>query len=393
MTCRYVGPNYALANLVFIVPSANCFCRPGKKDCSTRSANPNPGYSMWAGVNSFFLYTLSESDQAEILKNLQALGVRLVRIFVSDIDVGAKGSSSVGSVDVEPSRVGVFNDAILTQIDNLMYRAYQHNIKLNIVFHDRYKVDCTWGCDAYSKQWGAYTRNQNGVTHDVSKWYSSSRFAKQYDQRMLHIIDHVNPHFGKAWKHLPDAIFGFGIQNEGQAHSPIGDPNWICARAKALKPHLSPGINVITGGGGDVGDSTLPNHFACPSIDIVAVHSYDAAAWSGAAFIRAVETAIHAKKRLFVEEFGAQDFEGGRAGSLASQIRQIVDAGVPFIPWQLMKPGTTDFEFYTNTEETWSAFVDGVGLAKSAKNGWFSWPEFGIAAQSPEVEFANQDSL
>ena len=71
------------------------------------------------------------------------------------------------------------------------------------------------------------------------------------DKRFAHILDHQNPFFNdRPWSSLSEAILGFDIQNEGQARSPnrvIANRDWICSRAKLVKPKLSAGILVMTG--------------------------------------------------------------------------------------------------------------------------------------------------
>lgn len=94
-------------------------------------------------------------------------------------------------------------------------------------------------------------------------WYNDAGAAADMDNRIAHIVNHKNPNFGnRAWKNIPEAILGFDIQNEGQAHMPndeIPNPNWICDRATNLKQlQLDANILVLTGGGADVSDSTIP---------------------------------------------------------------------------------------------------------------------------------------
>ncbi|KXS19082.1 glycoside hydrolase family 5 protein [Gonapodya prolifera JEL478] len=366
-------------------------CRPNADGCSSNQvgtpppAAPPPGSSppavpprsgspIWSGANSYFLWALSSADQDEILSSFIAAGVKVVRIFITGIAAGAKGSSAVEVNQLESTTVGVYDDKVLQLVDDLMVKTFNSGIKLNIVFHDRYMIDCTWGCDAYAYQWGAYTTYQNGATHDVSAWYQNANFASEYENRMLHIVNHVNPTLGRAWKDLPEAIFGFGIQNEGQAHSPIGDPNWVCNRATFIKANLAPGINVLTGGGADVPDSILSQHISCPAIDVISVHSYDSGAWSRSDYLQLFQQIVAGGKRAIVEEFGASG--SGKASSLAAQISQITNSwGVPSFAWQVMKPSNpNDYEFFTDQGDVWSAFTSAIADA-SGKPGTFSWPE------------------
>lgn len=54
----------------------------------------------WAGVSSFFLHTLTQADQLEIIAALKSANVKVIRIFISQVNAGSKGSSAVNVNDL-----------------------------------------------------------------------------------------------------------------------------------------------------------------------------------------------------------------------------------------------------------------------------------------------------
>jgi mannan endo-1,4-beta-mannosidase len=170
---------------------------------------------------------------------------------------------------------------------------------------------------------------------------------------------------------IPEAILAFDIQNEG--HMNTVNPSWICDRATALRPRLSGnGILIGTGGGTDVGDSVIDQHFACGAIDVVGVHSYDAGAWASR-LGGIVSKARASGKRIIVEEFGQQG--GDRASSLARQIADIRSFGVPWMVWQVTKPNLPDdFEVWATDGAAWPV-LSSNGQQSLSAGGAFAWPE------------------
>jgi len=83
---------------------------------------------------------LGLTDRQEHLAALSAANVDVLRIFIVHIDDRAKDSSAQYTPDLEEWSVGDYQDGILDKIDVFMQQAYQHGIKLNLVFHDRYSL-------------------------------------------------------------------------------------------------------------------------------------------------------------------------------------------------------------------------------------------------------------
>ena len=141
-----------------------------------------------------------------------------------------------------------------------------------------------------------------------------------FHHRCVRLMDY------RAWKDLPEAILALDIQNEGQGHMQVVNPNWVCTRATNLcKIVTDRRILIGTGGGVEVQDSIIPKHFACPDIDIVDLHSYDVSLWGPLA--DAVKKAKASGKRIIFEEFGAEG--AGRADKLRDQNDVFTKLGLP----------------------------------------------------------------
>ena len=274
----------------------------------------------------------------QVLDNMRDAGFKSVRVFIANQWDNQKGGRNYRGFDVE-NPVGVWNDEVLNRIDNLMLHAHRRGLKLVIALHDRYSLGC-WMEDAYVAKYRLPTTKNCGAgtatvsaENDLAGFYTSAQAAADMDRRFAHILDHLNPNFGsRPWSAIPEAILGFDIQNEGQAHQrAIHNRNWICDRARALKPKLAPGILLMTGGGAKFDDSSIVEHFACPAIDVVSVHSYDGDFAQRLPGV--VSTARQYGKRVFVEEFGASG--SNKASSLRSQIQAIQSLGVPWMVWQV----------------------------------------------------------
>ncbi|EFJ52864.1 hypothetical protein VOLCADRAFT_86264 [Volvox carteri f. nagariensis] len=334
----------------------------------------------FGGANSYYLYTFRTADQIQVLDAMQAAGFRTLRISIAAQGENQTGSNNYGVPDVEHP-VGMYDDRILTMIDDLITRAFQRGIKLIITLHDRYSLGC-WGNNAYVDKYNIPTTNACGYggveDNDLNAFYNNANAAADMDRRFTHIISHRHPGFSnRPWSAIPEAILGFDIQNEGQAHQRNGNipnPNWICERAKKLKPQLSSGMLVLTGAGADVWDSVLSQHFACSSIDVVCVHSYMADDWSSK-LPPVIQAAKQDGKRIIVEGFGATGW-GSKAAGLQKQIDVFQNLGVPWMVWQVVKPNNYDnYEVFTDDTDSWSV-LSSAARAAPGLGGAFVWPEF-----------------
>jgi len=234
--------------------------------------------STWAGANAFFLHTLPPRDRDRVLDAIQDAGFRVVRIFLQAHTAGLKNSTNLASPDVEPRAVGAYDPAQLLLVDGLMVACAARGLKLNIALHNRYSLGC-WRADAYADKY-RLPRAKDLLCNppqqsDAAPFYASAAAAREIDRRFAFVLSHRNALMSNtAWSQLHEVVFGFDVQNESQAYLPDGvaEPSWVCGRARALRAAaLHPKILVLTGGGALVADSSIPEHFACPWIDVVAL--------------------------------------------------------------------------------------------------------------------------
>ncbi|KAJ3242921.1 hypothetical protein HDU78_001058 [Chytriomyces hyalinus] len=314
---------------------------------------------LYAGVNCYFIYSLTQGTQIEILSALQQAGVKTVRIFLTSFNSGGKGTDAVGSSDLELYTPGNYDDSILGQVDALMPLLVQYGIRLSIAMHDRWNLDSTWGiCDAYCSTYC------NGGSN-LAGFYNSEAAQNSFDARLAHIVNHVNPRMGsRAWKDIPEAIFAFDIQNEGQGNSNILNADWWCGRATALRRVMGDSRVLIgTGGGQDFYPSLLTQNFECGALDIVAMHTYNNDInYVTSNLQNAASLANTYNKRIEFQEFGATG--GGKSGWIGQVASLSNSLGIAWLPWEVSKPGIwNDYEFWTDDTATWSALTQNARVA------------------------------
>lgn len=303
----------------------------------------------------------------------------VLRIFIVGVDVGAKGSSSQGLPELEPITVGTYNDAVLTQIDTLMAEAQQYGVKLLIALHDRYSLGC-WRRDAYVSKYNLtedVSPNCNTTLNQPRAFYTDDNAQADFDRRIAHILTHPNPNFGnRAWGEISEAVFGFQPENEAQGHMNNPDWGWACRRAATMRNYISNGILIVTGGGVDFTTSLVDDNFNCASIDIVSIHDYSSSSTQfSSGLATAKSKAIATGKRVIMEEFGSTGSDQQKASVIGPLIEAIAGSGVPWLPWDFVKPGShnNDYEFWTGGA-TWST-VACHGKQALTLPGAFSWPE------------------
>ena len=99
---------------------------------STLPVHSAPPKHNWGGCDSYFLYAMSEPDRIAHLSAMHDAGMKVVRIFVTGVGKGSKGSSATDVPDLEPETVGVYDDTILEKIDQLLYEAVSYGVKLDM---------------------------------------------------------------------------------------------------------------------------------------------------------------------------------------------------------------------------------------------------------------------
>uniref|UniRef100_A0A8H7TQ56 mannan endo-1,4-beta-mannosidase n=1 Tax=Bionectria ochroleuca TaxID=29856 RepID=A0A8H7TQ56_BIOOC len=312
------------------------------------------------------------ADRLEVLDAIQAANLKVLRLFISETFSNFKNTGSIYMPDVEPQTVGVWDDTQLEAIDQLMVEAHDRNIKLTIALHDRYQLGC-WGNDAYVDKYhlpAVDCSTGKASDNNVEFWYSDKNCISDFENRIRHILEHRNARItgSPAWKDLSSHIFSFNIQNEGQGHlngNIAPHPSWWCDRAKFMRNIMG------QRGGNEFPNSDIPENWACAALDLVNIHSYSGVAEFRSKGPAALQRALNANKLMLFEEFGASG--SGKANEIAQHIAVFNDLRVPWLPWQISKPGNgqADFEFWTN-EETYGVVRDGSNAAAglNAAQGW-----------------------
>ncbi|KAI8844340.1 glycoside hydrolase superfamily [Chytriomyces cf. hyalinus JEL632] len=325
---------------------------------------PSTMPSMWAGVNFYFLHALPITEQEIILSELNKANIKAIRIFITKFWVGGKSTNSVGCNDLENDTVGQYDDSILKQIDALMVLCVKYNIRLLIAMHDRWSLDATWTiCDAYCQAYKAADGSLNA-------FYANPTAESQFDKRLAYIASHRNSLMGnRAWKDIPEAIYAFEIENEGQGRSGANEVhqysnrNWWCRRATALRRAIGTSqILISTGGAQDFENAMMIESFSCAALDVIALHSYSQDLnYMMNKLTEAQAMGQQNNKIIIFEEFGATTIAGkvniiNTIGDFCNKKK------IPWLPWQVSSVSKQDdFEFWADQTSVWSA------LAKNAQ--------------------------
>jgi mannan endo-1,4-beta-mannosidase len=320
---------------------------------------------IWAGANSYFLHTFQDADRNLVLDAMHAAKLEVVRIFVSDVYANNKGTGCNAVNDVEVGTPGQWDDTVLKRIDQLMVEVHSRGMKLILTLHDRWMLG-HWGSDVYVSKYKLQG-------DDIYGFYANAAAAADMDRRFAHMLTHRNPHFGnRTWGELDEAVFSIGIENESQGAVSKLNFKWVCDRARALRRYiLKPSILVSSGGGREIGTSLHPDLLNCDELDILGVHYYGA---SDSDVLQQVGAAVAAnKKRIYVEEFGS--LGANKAADLRRQIQTVKSMGVPWMFWQVSKPGkgSGDYEVWTD-EPAWQAIKGEAAMPTQQAQ---AWPELG----------------
>lgn len=256
------------------------------------------------------------------------------------------------------------------------------DIKLTIAIHDRYQLGC-WGNDTYVSKYNLPALDCNfakASDNDVVSWYADAGPVADFDNRIRHVLEHSNAlvEGSPQWKDMSDHIFSFNIQNEGQGHlndniAPV--PDWWCDRATFTRTIMGDSkVMISTGGGNEFPNSDIPENWSCEALDIVDIHSYSGVEEFSSKGPIALEHALAAKKLMMFEEFGATG--ENKSKEVGDHIAVFNNLRVPWMPWQISKPGNgeKDFEFWTD-EPTYEVVKEGSEAAASlvAAQEWPEW--------------------
>ncbi|GAA5992473.1 hypothetical protein JCM11641_000833 [Rhodosporidiobolus odoratus] len=361
------GVSTQLANSTSSYSPAAAVSSPSSS--SSYTSNPGPSVSgAWKGVSSYYLFALSDSDRVAVLDAIKGGGFKVVRIFVASVEGNNKGSGNAGVRDLEAGGVGTYDDTILEKIDQLMVECQARGLKLLIALSDRYALGY-WSTDSYALKLNIATSGSSGAQKiaNAAPFYMSTECHGWFDARLKHIMTHKNDQMGgKSWAELEEVIYAVEPQNEPQGHMPMASSTWACQRASYLKSLLpsNSAIKISSGGGittsASLGDWALD----CDAFDVVSVHDYGTNAWNTAGTLASAQ-AKYPGKEIVMGEWGAAG--ANKAATISSFVSAFAAKSIPWMYWQITKPGAgaDDFEVWTN-EAAWKALTGQQQFAYSS---------------------------
>lgn len=362
-----------------------------EKFTCTRAVAPQ-GATAWGGANTWFLYAQRSADRLAILDAMQSANLRVARVFVRAVQYNAYGQIDYvpnlqvnTNMDVET--INGYDDAVLARIDQLMVEARQRGIKLILSLHDRWYLGSWEGDDIYTQLYGV--RDGSQALHDYYDARAGVEMMQRLDARLAHVLTHRNPLLGnRTWGEMSDVVFSVEAENEAMAGVAGVDDGfagaWQCARAKAMRPFVSNGVLISTGGVKDAYNSAYSSFFDCPEIDVIGIHNYGKGDDVPAQLQKVLTLARSKDKRVVMQEFSCDpDVDGAPDGLSDAQKRQwratcneneiirYEQLGLPWMIWSVVTPSDTLREVDAG-DASWPV------LSRHATNPprlGFSWPE------------------
>jgi len=332
------------------------------------------GYASFAGANLYYAAGLYQNDQQYLFSNLQAAGVKVLRVWLDgQTSATTKGTNIISFPDLEPKQIGVFDDTVLNLLDGVMINAHSYGIKLLVSMHS---FNALQAGDVYGQRWG------------TGYFYQKADAQAAFDNRLRHVLNHVNQKLGKPWKELNDYIFAFEAENEamiGKGQQYIQDHQyWQCDRAQTIKTELNgnTGILVTTGGESWVQESIQPDWLTCPYLDVIAVHGYGTGDFDTSYLKSYIQPALNAGKKLLFQEWGACYFDTSnndcpngspldpstRNNNIINWGNSISAAGFPWMYWEILpnRDPHYGYDFEIGIDGAyWNAFVTTAKAAAS----------------------------
>ncbi|KAF2993031.1 hypothetical protein E8E13_000043 [Curvularia kusanoi] len=307
---------------------------------SLASFNTILAAKSFSASNLYYAAGLKESQQVTLLEGLHSAGVKVLRVWLDGQSEITKGTP----IDPFPALQGMsplaWDDTVLDRLDKFMVKAHGYGIKLLISIHSYNALE--GNKDFYGKWYG------------TGDFYTNPDAIKLFQDRIAHVLAHVNPATGKTWAQSSDYIFAFEAQNE--AMHPQGNPTalatWQCTMASLLKSGLggSDSILVTTGGGAYLANSLLDSYFTCAALDILAIHAYGVGDFATSELNKYVSRVQATGKKLIMQEWGScytdaanNNCNGGspisasaRDANIKKWAGQIDAAGIPWFFWQIL---------------------------------------------------------
>ncbi|MTD13746.1 hypothetical protein GIS00_07290 [Nakamurella sp. YIM 132087] len=207
----------------------------------------------------------SRTDDA--LNSAVRTGATVVRSHTLGMSVGC-------AVCIEPRR-GVFDDTAFRSADYAIYRAGKLGLKLMIPLVDQWR----WyhgGISTFTG-WRGYTNNpdvsRNASNNQAQRaseahFYTDPNVIADFRQYVRHILEHVNPYTGLAYKDDP-TIMAWETGNEIWT----ANPDWTQQLASFIK-HTVGAKQLVADGTAATGMSVSNAAIDAPDVDIVGGHFY-----------------------------------------------------------------------------------------------------------------------
>lgn len=337
--------------------------------------------NSFAGSNLFYAAGLYEDDRTTLLEGLQSAGMKVLRVWLDGQSETQKGTNINPFPDLEPNYIcdgdaSCYNDTVLERLDDFMLAANSYGIKLLI---DMHSFNALAAGDVYGQEYG------------TGYFYTESAATSAFDQRLIHIVNHVHTTLGQPWKELSEYIFGFEAENEamiGKGQTFIQDnQQWQCDRANTIKGQLgdNSGILVLTGGESWMAESVQPDFLTCEYLDVISIHAYGTGDLETSAIQTYVQQAQSAGKMLLMEEWGACYFDTSNndcpsGDALSSDQRNaninqfasaITAAGLPWLYWEVIPNADphwgSDYEIGLSGDPSWSTLQQAAQAASNAQ--------------------------
>ena len=387
----YVSANAGQAGAPLVAGWATTIQDWEKFGCSAASRTKHA--AVWGAANAWFLYDQRKADRLAILDAMQAAHLRVARVFVREIRYTTPWNliDYVPNLDVSTNgdveTTAGYDDTVLARIDQLMLEAGQRGIKLILSLHDRWYLGDWEGSDIYTTLYGVRAGSQQ--LHDYYDAQAGAAMMQRLDARLQHVLTHRNPKMGnRAWGAMGDVVFSVEAENEAMGGVAGVDDAfagaWQCARAKAMKPFVSNGVLISTGGVKDAYDSAYPSFFDCAEIDVVGIHNYSKGSDVPGQLQGVIARAESKGKRVMIEEFGCDPDVDGAPGGLSDdqkrawratcneqEILRYEQLGLPWMLWSVVTPGDTLREVSTD-DPSWPVLS---AHAQVAPRLGFAWPE------------------
>ncbi|GKT42263.1 uncharacterized protein ColSpa_02444 [Colletotrichum spaethianum] len=167
--------------------------------------------------------------------------------------------------------IGKYNDACLDELDRVMFKLKDSNIKTIVSPHDSNSLLGDYRAHATA----LLTCIFSDIYHDTfgrDAFYVDQTAFDAYDARLSHILNYQGAHSGQVWKDWPEAIMSFNLQGDDAQGR-------LCGRATHLRDELGPDNPILVSTGGVGGDFSHGCTFViavteCPAVDAISVYRF-----------------------------------------------------------------------------------------------------------------------